>query len=89
RRLLFSSPPPCGEGSGVGVHIGSFASGHPPPRPSPQGGREQAGARGAAHRAIESSHPLDDGGSAHAAADAQRHQRGRLAGALQLVEHGA
>src|SRR6202051_4115018 len=33
--------------------------------------------------------PLDDGRSAHAAADAQRHQRGRLVGALEFVEHGA
>src|SRR5262245_4455233 len=36
-----------------------------------------------------SSHPLDDGRGAHAAADAQGHQRGRLVGALELVEHGA
>src|SRR5215211_4942160 len=35
------------------------------------------------------SHPLDDGGGAHAAADAQRHQRRRFVGALELVEHGA
>src|SRR5579871_5174820 len=35
------------------------------------------------------SHPLDDGRGAHAAADTQRHQRGLLVGALELVEHGA
>src|SRR5262249_48084101 len=33
--------------------------------------------------------PLDDGRGAHAAADAQGHQRGLLVGALELVEHGA
>ncbi|WP_257170065.1 RluA family pseudouridine synthase [Bradyrhizobium sp. SRS-191] len=32
------SPPPCGEGSGVGVPTGSVARGHPPPRPSPARG---------------------------------------------------
>src|ERR1700687_293692 len=32
--------------------------------------------------------PLDDGRGAHAAADAQRDQRGRFVGALELVEHG-
>src|SRR6185312_10278655 len=35
------------------------------------------------------SHPLDNRRRAHATADAQRHQRGRLVGPLQLVEHGA
>src|SRR4051812_32824572 len=35
------------------------------------------------------SNPLDDGRGAHAAADAQRHQRGGLVGPLELVEHGA
>src|SRR6266699_2231490 len=34
------------------------------------------------------SHALDDGRGAHAAADAQGHQRGLLVGALKLVEHG-
>src|SRR5271154_5350881 len=34
-------------------------------------------------------HPLDDGGRAHAAADTQRDQRGRLVAALEFVEHGA
>ncbi|MGJ4899067.1 RNA pseudouridine synthase [Bradyrhizobium oligotrophicum] len=29
------SPPPCGEGSGVGVPTGSVAWSHPPPQPSP------------------------------------------------------
>src|SRR5712664_913954 len=39
-----SSPPPCGEGSGVGVSRHS-ACGHPPlPDPPPQGGREQESA---------------------------------------------
>src|SRR5438105_2702328 len=33
-------------------------------------------------------HPFDDRRRPHAAADAQRHQRGGLVGALQLVEHG-
>src|SRR6266850_2384712 len=33
-------------------------------------------------------HPLDDGRRPHAAADAQGHQRGRLVGALEFVEHG-
>src|SRR6266700_4012311 len=37
----------------------------------------------------EKSNPLDDGRGAHAAADAQRDQRGLLVGALELVEHGA
>jgi phosphomethylpyrimidine synthase len=49
------SPPPCGEGSGVGVSREELAWGHPPPQPSPargegvtatQGGREQIGASG-------------------------------------------
>src|SRR3954465_3802341 len=34
-------------------------------------------------------HALDDRGCAHAAADAQRHQRGRLVRALEFVKHGA
>src|ERR1700744_1588986 len=34
-------------------------------------------------------HALDDRGSTHAAADAQRDQRGRLVAALEFVEHGA
>src|SRR6185437_10549685 len=33
----FCSPPPCGEGSGVGVHE-HCACGYPPPRPSPARG---------------------------------------------------
>ena len=40
-----SSPPPCGEGSGVGVVFGGDAmtsSSTPLPSPPPQGGREQA-----------------------------------------------
>src|ERR1700704_4458824 len=32
---------------------------------------------------------FDNRRGAHAAADAQRHQRGRLVGALEFVEHGA
>ena len=32
-----NSPPPCGEGSGVGVHNGSLASGHPHPSPPHKG----------------------------------------------------
>ena len=39
------SPPPCGEGFGVGVDIGGQAScnnDYPLPSPPPQGGREQA-----------------------------------------------
>ncbi|WBU30114.1 RNA pseudouridine synthase [Rhodopseudomonas palustris] len=32
------SPPPCGEGSGVGVHSGSLTSGRPHPNPLPQAG---------------------------------------------------
>src|SRR4051794_37176383 len=35
------------------------------------------------------SNPLDDGRGAHAAADAQGHQRGLFVGALEFVEHGA
>src|ERR1700687_885842 len=35
------------------------------------------------------SHSFDDGRGTHAAADAQRDQRGRLVAALELVEHGA
>jgi tRNA pseudouridine32 synthase/23S rRNA pseudouridine746 synthase len=34
----FFSPPPCGEGSGAGVHSGSVALGYPPPQPSPTRG---------------------------------------------------
>jgi hypothetical protein len=37
------SPPPCGEGLGVGVVIvdaSSCNNNHPPPSPPPQGGRE-------------------------------------------------
>jgi tRNA pseudouridine32 synthase/23S rRNA pseudouridine746 synthase len=34
----FFSPPPCGEGSGVGVNNGSLALDHPPPQPSPARG---------------------------------------------------
>src|SRR5271165_7035803 len=34
-------------------------------------------------------YPFDDGGGAHAAADAQRDQRGRFVAALEFVEHGA
>ncbi|MGJ4999231.1 RluA family pseudouridine synthase [Bradyrhizobium sp. HKCCYLS3077] len=33
-----ASPPPCGEGSGVGVPAGSLARSHPPPQPSPARG---------------------------------------------------
>jgi len=36
-RALFS-PPPCGEGSGVGVNNNDFSSGYPPPQPSPARG---------------------------------------------------
>ncbi|MBB1094127.1 isoleucine--tRNA ligase [Rhodopseudomonas palustris] len=36
--IAASSPPPCGEGSGVGVHNGSLASGHPHPNPPPHAG---------------------------------------------------
>src|SRR5947209_9784644 len=43
---------------------------------------------GFAHPA-EQLDPLDDRCRAHAAADAQRHQRGRFVGALQFVEHSA
>src|SRR6185437_1228135 len=35
------------------------------------------------------SNPFDDGRRSHAAADAQRDQRGRFVGALEFVEHGA
>src|SRR4051812_16949552 len=37
----------------------------------------------------EGSNPFDDRRGAHAGADAERHERGFLAGALELVEHGA
>jgi hypothetical protein len=37
-KASYFSPPPCGEGSGVGVNIGSFACCYPPPRPSPARG---------------------------------------------------
>ncbi len=55
-----SSPPPCGveasearsEGSGVGVHHGSVARGHPPPQPSPTRGE---GAQRATGEAAEAS----------------------------------
>ena len=38
------SPPPCGEGLGVGVAVGGYSLRHnydPPPQPSPTRGREQ------------------------------------------------
>jgi protein ImuA len=50
-----ASPPPCGEGLGVGVgrfgkNDDAFASPHdPPPHPPPQGGREQRAASPRAH----------------------------------------
>ncbi len=55
-----SSPPPCGveasearsEGSGVGVHNGGVALGHPPPHPSPTRGE---GAQRATGEAAEAS----------------------------------
>src|SRR5258707_10474983 len=40
------SPPPCGEGSGVGVATSAVVSDDPPPRPSPargEGGEKQGG----------------------------------------------
>src|ERR1700722_1213551 len=37
------SPPPCGEGLGVGVNIGGADAATPLPDPPPQGGREQEG----------------------------------------------
>ncbi|MGC2779280.1 MAG: RNA pseudouridine synthase [Bradyrhizobium sp.] len=40
------SPPPCGEGSGVGVPTGSLARSHPPPHPSPTRGEGAQGAGG-------------------------------------------
>jgi len=40
------SPPPCGEGSGVGVAVSSAISTTPLPNPPPQGGRELAAASG-------------------------------------------
>jgi tRNA pseudouridine32 synthase / 23S rRNA pseudouridine746 synthase len=42
-----SSPPPCGEGLGVGVHTGSVALEHPPPQPSPTRGEGADCASGA------------------------------------------
>ncbi|PPQ40906.1 RNA pseudouridine synthase, partial [Rhodopseudomonas palustris] len=41
-------PPPCGEGSGVGVHSGSLTSGRPHPNPLPQAGEGVRPARGEA-----------------------------------------
>src|SRR5229473_4763607 len=38
---LSFSPPPCGEGSGVGVRGRDLACGYPLPNPPAQGGREQ------------------------------------------------
>jgi hypothetical protein len=35
------SPPPCGEGLGVGVHSGTAAVATPLPDSPPQGGRER------------------------------------------------
>ncbi|NVN85412.1 MAG: cisplatin damage response ATP-dependent DNA ligase [Rhodopseudomonas sp.] len=50
-RTHASSPPPCGEGSGVGGHNGSLASDHPPPQPSPARGEgaRPAWGKGAGH----------------------------------------
>ena len=39
------SPPPCGEGWGVGVHNGSPSLGHPHPSPLPQAGEGARRAR--------------------------------------------
>ncbi|MFC0240950.1 ATP-dependent DNA ligase [Rhodopseudomonas telluris] len=41
-----NSPPPCGEGSGVGVHDGTPSSGRPHPNPLPQAGEGARRARG-------------------------------------------
>src|SRR5579883_249250 len=38
--VALSSPPPCGEGSGVGVATSAAVKGTPLPNPPPQGGRE-------------------------------------------------
>ncbi|WP_420134915.1 ATP-dependent DNA ligase [Rhodopseudomonas sp.] len=45
-RALPYSPPPCGEGSGVGVHSGSPSLGRPHPNPLPQAGEGSRPARG-------------------------------------------
>jgi len=44
----FFSPPPCGEGSGVGVAATTEITSTPLPNPPPQGGREKAAASGEA-----------------------------------------
>ena len=51
-RATGSSPPPCGEGLGVGVHRVGTAPGqllHPPPHSSPKRGREQTKERTQTH----------------------------------------
>ncbi|MCP9628132.1 ATP-dependent DNA ligase [Rhodopseudomonas palustris] len=48
-RALAASPPPCGEGSGVGVHDGSPSLGRPHPSPLPQAGEGACSARGEDH----------------------------------------
>ena len=51
-------PPPCGEGSGVGVHSGSLTSGRPHPNPLPQAGegaRRHSGGRFGWKRMLTSS----------------------------------
>ncbi|PYF02134.1 RNA pseudouridylate synthase [Rhodopseudomonas faecalis] len=52
-----NSPPPCGQGSGVGCDSGDLSLGHPPPQPSPARGEGARGAPGNAsgETAVESS----------------------------------
>src|SRR5580658_4729609 len=71
-----ASPPPAGRGRGWGSTGTELVVPPSPTLPRKGEGEEE----------LDS---LDDRRGAHAAADAQRDQGGRLVGALEFVEHGA
>src|SRR6516165_4232005 len=57
-------------------------------RSPPDCDRKKIGGHGASAPLPTGSDPFDDRRRSHAAADAERYQRSRLVGALELVEHG-